>query len=248
MTPFEPATDIGFVEGSSAQYTWMASHDVPGLTSGLGGQAATIKRLDGFFHDANGNWVLNGVDDVHYNPGNEPDINAPWLYDYLGKPWQTQETVRRIVNTVYGSGTGGLPGNDDLGTMSSWYVFAALGMFPQVPSRADLVLASPLFPRAVVHRGNGATITVEAPRASADTFFVQGVKVNGSPSVKPWVSEAFVANGGTITYDLSATPNTSWGTAPADTPPQAGLPAFHSIVAAVAERPKNVGAVKTLRE
>ena len=248
VTPFEPATDIGFVEGSSAQYTWMASHDVPGLTSGLGGQAATIKRLDGFFHDANGNWVLNGVDDVHYNPGNEPDINAPWLYDYLGKPWQTQETVRRIVNTVYGSGTGGLPGNDDLGTMSSWYVFAALGMFPQVPSRADLVLASPLFPRAVVHRGNGATITVEAPRASADTFFVQGVKVNGSPSVKPWVSEAFVANGGTITYDLSATPNTSWGTAPADAPPQAGLPAFHSIVAATAEHPKNVGAVKTLRE
>ncbi|WP_328646742.1 GH92 family glycosyl hydrolase [Amycolatopsis sp. NBC_00348] len=238
VTPFQPSTDTGFVEGSSAQYTWMASHDVAGMVGGLGGAPATVKRLDGFFHDAAGNWALSGVDDVHYNPGNEPDINAPWLYDYLGRPWQTQQTVRQIVNTVYGPGTGGLPGNDDLGTMSAWYVFATLGMFPQVPSRADLVLASPLFPRAVVHRGNGATITVEAPRASADTYYVQGVRVNGSPSAKPWVSESFVANGGTITYDLSTTPNPTWGTASADAPPQAALPAFHPNVAAPAVTPK----------
>ncbi|MFD9889001.1 GH92 family glycosyl hydrolase [Amycolatopsis sp. NPDC059027] len=223
VTPFDPASDAGFVEGSSAQYTWMASHDVRGLVAGLGGDKATVTRLDAFFHDSAGKWALTGIDDLHYNPGNEPDINAPWLYDYLGRPWQTQETVRQIVNTVYGPGTGGLPGNDDLGTMSSWYVFAALGMFPQIPSRADLVLASPLFPKAVVHRGNGATITVEAPRASAGTFYVQGVRVNGSPTPRPWVSEAFVTNGGTITYDLGTRPNTGWGTAPADAPPQAPL-------------------------
>ena len=248
VTPFEPATDIGFVEGSSAQYTWMASHDVAGMVGGLGGAAATVKRLDGFFHDATGAWALKGLDDVHFNPGNEPDINSPWLYDYLGRPWQTQDTVRQIVNTVYGPGTGGLPGNDDLGTMSAWYLFAALGMFPQVPSRADLALASPLFPRAIVHRGNGATITIEAPRASADVYYVQGVMVNGSPSTKPWVSESFVANGGTITYALAETPNTTWGTAAADAPPQAGLPAYHPIVAANAEHAKTVGGVQILAE
>jgi putative alpha-1,2-mannosidase len=121
-------------------------------------------------------------------------------------------------------------------------------MFPQVPSRADLVLASPLFPRAIVHRGNGATITIEAPRASADVYYVQGVTVNGSPSTKPWVSESFVANGGKITYDLAATPNTTWGTAAADAPPQAGLPASHPIVAPNAEHAKTVGGPQILAE
>ncbi|GAA1986329.1 GH92 family glycosyl hydrolase [Amycolatopsis minnesotensis] len=226
VEPFKPATDTGFVEGSSAQYTWMASHDVNGLTGALGGTDPTVARLDAFFHDKAGNWALKGTDDERYNPGNEPDINAPWLYDYLGKPWKTQETVRQIVNTVYGAGTDGLPGNDDLGTMSAWYVFAALGMFPQVPSRADLVLASPLFPRAVVHRGTGATISIDAPAASSGTFYVRGARVNGAPTTRPWVSEAFVANGGTISYDLGTKPDTGWGTAPADAPPQAALPPF----------------------
>jgi putative alpha-1,2-mannosidase len=76
--------------------------------------------------------VLGG-DALRYDPTNEPGIHAPWLYNGLGQPWKTQETVRQIVDTAYGTGPAGLPGNDDLGTMSAWYVFAAIGMFPQTP-------------------------------------------------------------------------------------------------------------------
>jgi hypothetical protein len=128
---FTPSTDVGFAQGSSATYTWMVPQDVSGLAALMGGRDAAAARLDGFFHDENGNWAVLGGNALRYDPTNEPGIHAPWLYDGLGRPWQTQETVRQIVDTAYGTGPAGLPGNDDLGTMSAWYVFAAMGFFPQ---------------------------------------------------------------------------------------------------------------------
>jgi predicted alpha-1,2-mannosidase len=93
---FTPSTDVGFAQGSSATYTWMVPQDVSGLAALMGGRDVAASRLDGFF--AGG-----------FDPTNEPGIHAPWLYNALGKLWKTQETVRRLVDTVYGTGPGGLP-------------------------------------------------------------------------------------------------------------------------------------------
>jgi hypothetical protein len=103
--------------------------------------------------------------------------------------------------------------------MSSWYVFSALGMYPQVPSRADLVLSAPVFPHAVVHTGLGRTITVNAPQASEKNIYIQGLRTNGRNSDKPWVPASFVTRGGTLDYTLGSTPDTSWGSSPKDAPP-----------------------------
>ncbi|WP_405591659.1 GH92 family glycosyl hydrolase [Streptomyces sp. NBC_01190] len=218
-TTFTPDTGNGFVEGSSARYTWMVYSDVAGLAQAMGGDKAAIARLDAFFRTPDGAFDLSADDQTRYDPTNEPDINAPYLYDYLGAPYKTQETVRAEVAGLWTDTPGGIPGNDDAGTMSSWYVFSALGMYPQVPSRADLVLTAPLFPHAVVHTGLGRTITVNAPQASAQNLYVRGLRTNGKTSDKPWVPASFVTRGGTLDYTLGATPNTAWGSSPKDAPP-----------------------------
>src|SRR5882757_1684756 len=172
---FSPSTENGFVEGSSARYTWMVYSDVAGLAEAMGGNAAAVSRLDAFFRAADGSFDFSADDATRYDPTNEPDINAPYLYDYLGTPYKTQETVRAEMDALWTDTPGGIPGNDDAGTMSSWYVFSALGLYPQVPSRADMVLSAPLFPKAVIHTGLGKTITVNAPQASADNTYIQSL-------------------------------------------------------------------------
>ncbi len=216
---FTPGTGSGFVEGTSARYTWMVYSDVAGLAGAMGGDDAAVTRLDSFFRTPDGAFDFSAKDGTRYDPTNEPDINAPYLYNYFGAPYKTQETVRAEMDQLWTDTPGGIPGNDDAGTMSSWYVFSALGMYPQVPSRADMVLSAPLFPHAVIHTGNHKTITVNAPAASAENIYIQSLKTNGKKSDKPWVPASFVTHGGTLDYTLGSKPNTSWGSAKADAPP-----------------------------
>ncbi|WP_327233714.1 GH92 family glycosyl hydrolase [Streptomyces sp. NBC_01317] len=226
---FSPSTESGFVEGTSARYTWMVYSDVAGLARAMGGNETAVKRLDAFFRTPEGAFDFSAQDPARYDPTNEPDINAPYLYNYLGAPWKTQETVRAELDQLWTDKPGGIPGNDDAGTMSSWYVFSALGMYPQVPSRADLVLSAPLFPRAVIRTGHGKKITVNAPGASAENLYVRGLRTDGRKSTRPWVPASFVTRGGTLDYTLGSEPDKAWGSGPADAPPsfrEGGVPFF----------------------
>lgn len=210
VQPFSTTSDVGFAQGTSATYTWMVQHDVSGLAAAMGGPSVAAARLDAFFHRPDGSWATGG-DGFRYDPTNEPGIHTPWLYNGLGQPWKTQETVRAMASLVYRTGPSGLPGNDDLGTMSAWYVFAALGMYPQTPSRAEMLLSSPMFEKAWIKRDDGPTITVSAPRASAANIYVQSVSVNGKTTDRSWLPEQVINGGGSITVTVGATPNTTWG-------------------------------------
>ncbi len=210
---FTPSTDVGFAQGSSATYTWMVPQDVAGLAAAMNGQA--IPRLDAFFHDEAGNWAVKGGSALRYDPTNEPGLHAPWLYNGLGEAWKTQATTREIVDTVYGVGPSGLPGNDDLGTLSAWYVFAAIGLFPQTPGRAELLVGSPLFPKVEIRRSNGVRLTVNAPRTSDTNQYVEALALNGRSRAESWLPESFVTRGGRIDVRMGAAP-TEWGTAPVD--------------------------------
>ncbi|MGW2771160.1 GH92 family glycosyl hydrolase [Streptomyces olivaceoviridis] len=216
VTGFTPDTGNGFVEGTAAQYTWMVPHDPAGLFAALGGREAALARLDDFFHDADGGWAFTGNGGTKSELDNEPSINVPYLYDYAGAPYKTQETVRAAMRQLWSTEPGGIPGNDDLGAMSAWYVFSALGMYPQVPSRAELVLASPLFERIEIDRPHGNDISVRATGAAADVPYVRSLKVNGRSSDRPWLPASFVRDGGRLDYTLSATPDHDWG---ASSPP-----------------------------
>lgn len=168
VTGFTPATGNGFVEGTAAQYTWMVQHNPAGLFAAMGGKDAALDRLDTFFHNADGSWAFTGSGGDKSELDNEPSTNVPYLYAYAGAPYKTQETVRAAMNQLWSTQPGGIPGNDDLGAMSSWYVFSALGMYPQVPSRAELTLSSPLFPRVEIDP-RAAPTSRSVPRARPPT-------------------------------------------------------------------------------
>jgi len=219
VTGFTPATGNGFVEGTAAQYTWMVQHDPAGLFAAMGGRDKALDRLDAFFHNADGSWAFTGSGGDKSELDNEPSINVPYLYAYAGAPYKTQATVRAAMNRLWSTEPGGIPGNDDLGAMSSWYVFSSLGMYPQVPSRAELTLSSPLFPRIEIERPGGDDIEIRATGAAADALYVRSLKVNGRTSDRPWLPASFVRDGGTLDYTLSDTPDERWGSSEAAAPP-----------------------------
>ncbi|MEU0783807.1 GH92 family glycosyl hydrolase [Streptomyces sp. NPDC006173] len=219
VTGFTPATGNGFVEGTAAQYTWMVQHDPAGLFAAMGGRDKALDRLDTFFHDADGGWAFTGSGGDKSELDNEPSINVPYLYDYAGAPYKAQETVRAAMTRLWSTRPEGIPGNDDLGEMSSWYVFSALGMYPQVPSRAELTLGSPLFPRIEIDRPGRGDIEIRARGAAADAPYVRSLRVDGRTSDRPWLPASFVRDGGTLDYTLSGTPDTAWGSAEKEAPP-----------------------------
>jgi predicted alpha-1,2-mannosidase len=216
---FDPAADDGFAEGSSAQYTWMIPFDARGLLDAMGGGARALERLDAFFHDPNGSWALTGSGELHAELDNEPSIGSPWLYLYAGRPDQAQATLREAVNTLWSDTPYGIPGNDDLGEMSSWYVFVTMGLYPGIPGRTELLLTGPLFPSVVIRRANGKTIAITAQNAGADAPYVKGLTVDGKAVTRSWLPESLVAEGGSLDFILSTKPDRSWATAPADAPP-----------------------------
>ena len=117
--------------------------------------------------------------------GNEPSFGVPWEYDYVGVPFETQEVVREIQDQDFTDSPTGLAGNDDLGEMSSWYVWSALGAYPENPGSSEVVLGSPLFKDIVVHLGDGGTITENAPDAADDAPYVQRLTVDGTSWTGP---------------------------------------------------------------
>ncbi|NAZ82728.1 glycoside hydrolase family 92 protein [Kineococcus sp. R8] len=215
---FDPASEVGFAQGTSATYTWMVPQDPQGLAAAMGGRDVAAQRLDGFFRAEDGSWSFTAGDPLRYDATNQPGLHAPFLYNAFGQPWKTQDTVRAIVDEAYGTGPRGLPGNDDLGTMSAWYVWAAMGLFPQDPTGADLVVSSPVFDRVTLDREGARDLVVLAPGASSEYRFVQSATLDGSDLTRSWVPGSWVVGGGTIEHRLGATPNTTWATAPADLP------------------------------
>ncbi|WP_432012152.1 GH92 family glycosyl hydrolase [Streptomyces cucumeris] len=219
VTPFDPASDSGFAQGSAATYVWMVPQDVQGLATAMGGRDKAAARLDGFFHNPDGSWSVQGGGPLRYDPTNEPGIHAPWLYNALGSPWKTQQTVRQIVDTVYTTGPSGLPGNDDLGTMSAWYVFSALGLYPKAPGSADFLLSAPVFTRSVIapagHRGE---IVIDAPGASDSNLYIRSVQRDQRTHRTSWLDGSFARDGGSLRFRLGDRPDTTWATDPAHLP------------------------------
>ncbi|MFF4503506.1 GH92 family glycosyl hydrolase [Streptomyces sp. NPDC001401] len=195
---FTPTQHSEYVEGNAAQYTWLVPHDLPGLFTAMGGNAAATARLDTFFTQLNA-----GADKPYAYLGNEPSFNIPWAYDYAGRPDRTQDVVRRALTTLFSDRPDGLVGNDDLGEMSSWAVWASLGMYPQVPGSPQLALASPLFPAATVRRGNGVSLTLLAPHASATNTHVRSLRLGERPVSGPFLPGKVLTSGGVLRYRLT---------------------------------------------
>ncbi len=217
---FVPADPWLYTEGNAAQYAWFVPHDLGDLIAAMGGDALVQARLDTFFTRLNA-----GPSAPYAWMGNEPSLLVPWAYTWAGAPWKTQAVVRRIMTDLYGAGPGGLPGNDDLGTMSAWYVWAALGLYPAVPGTDILVLHGPLFPQAHVSVPGVRLFTIEGRGAEAGSPYVRAVALDGRAQAHAWLPLGALHPGTTLHVALGPTPNVAWGAARADAPPSFGLPA-----------------------
>jgi len=213
----DPANGGDFAEGSPTQYVWNVPFDVAGLFAAMGGDAEASTRLDAYFHNGSA-WAFTAAGGLHPELNNEPSLWAPWLFDWTQQPAKTEQVVQAIESTLWSTNTNGIPGNDDLGTMSAWYVFASTGLYPAIPGRAELAIGSPLFTKVTIHRGNGTTLTIDAPNAGAATPYVQSLQLDGSDYAKPWLPESFVGADHTLAFTLGAGAS-DWGTSAADAPP-----------------------------
>ncbi|KOV56268.1 lectin [Streptomyces sp. MMG1121] len=200
---FSPTSGKNFVEGDSWQYTPMVPFNVHGLATAMGGDAALAKFLDTDLSSLTG---AGG----YTNLGNEPSLNIPWEYDYIGLPYKTQRVVRQVQDQIWTADPSGLAGNDDLGEMSSWYVWSALGMYPETPGTADLALGSPLFTRAAITLPSGHTLTINGTGAADDAPYVQSATWNGTAWNKAHAPDGALGAGGTLTYVLGTSANPSW--------------------------------------
>jgi predicted alpha-1,2-mannosidase len=206
----------GFEEGNTIQYTWMVPQNLRGLIDAMGGDGIAVRRLDTLFTQLNA-----GPREPYYWAGNEPVLTTPWVYDYAGAPYKTQAIVHRLLREVYSATPGGEPGNDDLGAMSSWLVWAYLGMFPETPGAPVLVLGAPVFPRATLTLEGGHRIVIEAPGASTESF-ISALTVDGAPWTQDWLPVSRILGPGastTLSFTVGGQPDTTWAAAPSDRPP-----------------------------
>jgi predicted alpha-1,2-mannosidase len=206
---YDPLEGGGFVEGDAAQYTWMVPQDPAGLFRRMGGPTKAAARLDSFLRVLDAGSAGTHTD--HALLGDEPTLETPWLYDWLRRPWKTQEAVRRGLR-LFSPTPAGYPGNDDLGTLSAWYVFGALGLYPAQPGAGTLALGAPLFGRAEVKLAHGKKLTILAPTTSrhgkppgsaAAAPYVAALQLNGHPYVRPWTTYCEIAGGGTLGFELT---------------------------------------------
>ena len=209
--PFQPNVRYPYItEGTPWQYSWYVPQDIPALIRLMGGEKEFDARLDTLFEQAVSN-TPSFRENPYYWQGNEPDQLAPYLYDYAGEPWKTQYWVRQIMRRSYLDNAGGLPGNDDAGQMSAWYVFSAMGFYPVCPGKPVYAIGSPLFNKITLHLKGGKTFTIIAKDNSSRNVYIQSARLNGKPLNKPWISHADIMKGGILKLQMSDHPNRKWG-------------------------------------
>jgi predicted alpha-1,2-mannosidase len=183
-----------FYEGNSWTYSTYVPQDVASLIAKSGGPAIFVSRLDAFF-DVPG----------RYDVGNEPGFLTPYLYNWAGRPDTTAEHVRSIIARNYHAGPDGLPGNDDSGAMSSWYIFGQIGIFPNAGQDVYLI-GSPAYPQTMLHLAGGKDFVIEARNLSLENIYVIAATLNGKPIDRAWLRHREIAAGGRLLLTMSNTP------------------------------------------
>jgi predicted alpha-1,2-mannosidase len=222
---FPASGDDGFVEGNAQTYTLMVPFNIRGLADAEGGNTALNAYLDNVLTSFTGEPYKADVT-------NEPSLDIPWEYDYIGAPSKTQKAIRQIQDKLWSNKPDGLDGpsttlaNDDLGSMSAWYVWSALGFYPETPGSPDLALGSPMFTQEVIKLPSGKTLTINGNGAADDAMVVKSATwqdssaSTGSPWNNAYMPTSALAGGGTLTFTLGGKDtSTTWATATSAAPP-----------------------------
>jgi predicted alpha-1,2-mannosidase len=202
-----------YAEGTANHYVWMVPHDAAGLAELMGGEAAARERLAEYMQKSAeylDSPAANANDPVpYYWQANEPSLHDAYLFTDWGDPASTQKWVAWASAHHYSTAADGLPGNDDAGTMSAWYVWSAIGLYPVLASQRWWITA-PVFTRVELDTGDAAApdrrLSIIADDAGPGMNYVAGASFDGEPLDAPTIGWDRLQHGGTLRLDLSDTP------------------------------------------
>jgi len=208
-----------YTESNAWQYLWSVQQDIQGLIDLMGGREKFIDKLDTFFTmtpEITGPKYIGVVGTIgQYVHGNEPSHHVAYLYDYAGQPWKTQKYVREIMKYYYGPEAQGIPGNADMGAMSGWYVFSAMGFYPVSPGSSTYVIGSPIFNRVTIlvnNQTDSKDFVIKGVNATSNNKYINSATLNGKTLNKTWIKHSDIIHGGTLTFNMSDLPNKHWAT------------------------------------
>ncbi|MBL7925218.1 MAG: GH92 family glycosyl hydrolase, partial [Bacteroidia bacterium] len=207
-----------YTEANSWQYSFFVPQDIPGMVRLMGGPEQAEARLDGLFSAPVHTTGRTQADITgligQYAHGNEPSHHMAYLYDYIGKPWKTQRLLRTIMDSLYRTGPEGLPGNEDCGQMSAWFVWSALGLYPVTPGSPYYAIGSPLFDSAVVNLENGHRIRLYAKNNNLSAPYIRQMTINGKEVSGNLITHPELLRADSIVFTMAERPALDRGTAP----------------------------------
>lgn len=215
ITGFSPVAYGPHVcESNAWMYQWSVQHDISGLCQLFGGKKKMAKMLNEFFtfteEDASNRPLFSTGMIGQYAHGNEPSHHAAYLFNHVGQPWKCQEYVAKICRELYLDTPAGLCGNEDCGQTSAWFVMSAMGFYPVNPVGGRYEIGTPLLPRLDLKLEDGRTFTVIAKGVDSKHFYVKGIKLNGMPYRKSYITDAIIHAGGTLEFEMSDKPCRKW--------------------------------------
>jgi predicted alpha-1,2-mannosidase len=226
IEPFDYRYDGGlgardyYDENNGWTYIWQPYHAFEDLITMMGGPEKMESKLDKLFSESIGKarWQYYSImPDATGNVGqfvmgNEPSMHIAYLYNLAGKPWKTQKRVRMLMDTWFRNDLMGIPGDEDGGGLSAFYVFSSMGFYQVTPGIPEYQIGSPLFNRVKINLQNGKSFTVVANNNSKDNIYIQSASLNGKQLSKPVVSHDEIIKGGKLILEMGDKPDYTWGT------------------------------------
>lgn len=212
---FDPDEYTPHISESNAwQYFWSVQHDIHSLIKLVGGEAKFAQRLDSMFtytgkpgHELP---IFSTGMIGQYAHGNEPGHHVIYLYNQVGQPWNVAKYARKVMDEFYTNTPSGLCGNEDLGQMSAWYVFSAMGMYPVNPISGVYEIGTPLFEKLVLNLDNGKVFTILAPGVSSENKYVKSVKLNGETLNRSYIKHEDIMSGATLEFEMTSQDGINW--------------------------------------
>ncbi len=212
FTPFDPKeVNFTLTEANSWQYSFFVPQDISGLMKSMGEAGPFTEKLDQLFSESSETTGRDQSDITgmvgQYAHGNEPSHHMAYLYSYAGKPWKTQEIVRKIMTELYTDQPDGLCGNEDCGQMSAWYVLSAMGFYPVCPGDNAYILGSPVFDKVTLELENGQTFVIRARNNSEKNIYIQSASFNGKTFSKWFIRHDDLISGGELVLEMGPRPD-----------------------------------------